>query len=73
MEIFVKVKPASNEEKVEKIDDTHFAVSVKEPPVKGLANKGVVRVLAEYFGVSQSRVQIIFGHFNRQKIIKIDN
>ena len=73
MEIFVKVKPGSHEEKVEKIDDANFSVSVKEPPVRGLANKGVVRVLAEYFGVSQSRVQIISGHFTRQKTIKIDN
>ncbi len=72
MEIFVKVKPASNEEKVEKIDDTHFAVSVKEPPVRGLANGGVVRVLAEYFSVSQSRVKIVSGHFSRQKIIKVE-
>ena len=72
MEIFVKVKPASNEEKVEKIDDTHFAGSVKEPPVRGLANGGVVRVLAEYFSVSQSRVKIVSGHFSRQKIIKVE-
>ncbi|KKQ97594.1 MAG: hypothetical protein A3F95_02925 [Candidatus Nealsonbacteria bacterium RIFCSPLOWO2_12_FULL_39_31] len=71
MEIFVKVKPASREEKVEKIDDTHFSVSVKEPPVKGLANKGVVRALSEYFNVSQLKVRIVSGCFSRQKLIEI--
>ncbi|PIV45904.1 hypothetical protein COS23_01900, partial [bacterium (Candidatus Moisslbacteria) CG02_land_8_20_14_3_00_36_53] len=32
MKIFVKAKPLAKESKVEKIDDTHFVVSVKEPP-----------------------------------------
>jgi len=71
MEIFVKVKPASGEEKVEKIDEAHFVVSVKELPVKGLANKGIVRVLSGYFSVPQSKVRIVSGHFSRQKVIKI--
>lgn len=73
MDIFVKVKPASYEEKVEKIDDSHFVVSVKELPVKGQANWGVIRVLAEYFGVSQLKVRIISGQFSHQKMIRIDN
>ena len=40
MKIFVTVKPNAKEERVEKIDDTHFKVSVKEPPTEGRANWG---------------------------------
>ncbi|MBI2642555.1 MAG: DUF167 domain-containing protein [Candidatus Wildermuthbacteria bacterium] len=47
MKIFVKAKPSSREEYVEKVDDTHFLVSVKEPPVQGRANKAIIKVLGE--------------------------
>lgn len=71
MKIFVKAKPGAREEKIEKMDDTHFIVSVKEPPKDGRANWAVTRVLAEYFGVSASRVNIVGGHASRQKIVEI--
>lgn len=71
MKIFVKAKPASYEEKVEKIDDSHYLVCVTEPPQNGLANRGIARVLAEYFKVAQSRVVIKKGFTSKQKIIEI--
>ena len=46
MKIFVKVKPNACEIAVEKIDEYHFNVSVTEPPANGLANRGVVKALA---------------------------
>lgn len=71
MQIFVKAKPMAYENKVEKIDDTHFTVAVKEPPQNGLANKGIVRNLAEYFKVAPSQVVIKKGFTSKQKIIEI--
>ncbi len=71
MKIFVKAKPGAKEEKVEKIDDIHFAVSVKEPPVQGKANQAIIKALAEYFTVPSSNVRIIAGLTSRQKIIEI--
>jgi len=71
MKIFVKVKPGAKVEKVEKTDDSHFTVSVKEPPIQGRANQAIIKVLAEYFGVAFSSVKIISGFTSRQKIIKI--
>lgn len=71
MQIFVKVKPMAYENKVEKIDDTHFTVSVKEPPQNGLANKGIVRNLAEYFKVASSRVVIKKGFTSKNKTVEI--
>ena len=72
MKIFIKTKPQSKEIKVEKIDVTHFVVSVKEPPEKGKANEGVRRALADHFGISKSEVEILAGHTARSKIVKID-
>ena len=71
MRIFVKVKPAAQEEIVEKIDEINFKVQVKEPPVEGRANAAVVKALAEYFGVSQLNVRIISGYTSRSKIVEI--
>jgi len=72
MKIFVKVKTGSKKEKVEKLDDNHFLVFVKERPQKGLANEAVVKVLAGYFKVGASRVSMISGFKSRQKIIEIN-
>ena len=71
MKIFVKVNPRAKEEKVIKIDDENFKVQVKEPPEKGRANHAVLRVLAEYFDISQVNIKIISGFTSRQKVIEI--
>jgi len=71
MRINVKAKPNSNEEKVEKISDTEFVVSVKEPPVHGLANKAIIHALAKHLNISQFRVRIVSGHTSRQKVVEI--
>jgi len=70
MKIFVKAKPSAKEEKIEKIDENHFKISVKEPPVKGLANKAIIKALSEYFNTS--RVRITSGYTNPNKIIEIE-
>ncbi|PJA37619.1 hypothetical protein CO181_02780, partial [candidate division WWE3 bacterium CG_4_9_14_3_um_filter_43_9] len=49
MKIFVKAKPRAKNEKIEKIGEDCFKVSVKEPPEEGKANQAIVKALAEYF------------------------
>ncbi len=74
MKINVQAKPNSNEEKVEKIiigDQEIYRVSVKEPPVQGKANAAIMKLLADYFNVSQSNIKIISGYTSRHKIIEI--
>ena len=71
MRIFVKAKPNSREEKVEKVDDLNYVVSVKEPPIKGKANEAVRNALAVYFKTGSSCVKIISGFSSRNKVIVI--
>jgi len=71
MKINVKAKPSSREEKVEKIDDNNFVVSVKEPPEKGKANEAIRNALAVYFKTASARVKIVSGYSSRNKIIEI--
>lgn len=71
MRVFVKAKPKSKEERVEKIDDTHFVVFVKEPPVQGRANMAITKALAQYFGVSVSSVRLTSGFSSKEKIFEV--
>lgn len=73
MKIFVKVRPSAKAEKVEKVGENDFAVSVKEPPKEGKANDAVIKLLAKYFGVSKSAVNIFSGKALRQKIVEISD
>ena len=72
MKIFVKAKPSAKEEKVEKIDEQNYIVSVKEPPIKGKANEAIRNALAVYFKTGSSRVKIVSGYSSRNKIIEIN-
>lgn len=71
MKIYIKARPNSKEEKIEQIAEGQFLVSVKEPPIQGRANEAIIRVLAEYFGVSKLEIKIISGWTSKQKIIEV--
>jgi uncharacterized protein YggU (UPF0235/DUF167 family) len=71
MKIFIIAKPGSRAENVERVDESHYVVSVKEPPVKGKANEAIRNALAVYFKTGSSRVKIVSGFSSRNKIIEI--
>ena len=71
MKINVKAKPNAREEKVEKIDESNFVVSVKEKPEKSKANVAIRNALAVYFKIASARVKIVGGYSSRNKIIEI--
>ncbi|OGZ64738.1 MAG: hypothetical protein A3A98_01985 [Candidatus Staskawiczbacteria bacterium RIFCSPLOWO2_01_FULL_40_39] len=73
MKIIIKAKPGSKEDKIEKVDEANYTVYVKALPVDGKANAAIIKVLADYFDISQSLVEIISGHMARSKVIEISN
>jgi uncharacterized protein YggU (UPF0235/DUF167 family) len=72
VKVFVKAK-ISKTTGVERIDERHFVVSVKERPVQGRANEAIVMAMAEHLAVSRRFVRIISGHTSRQKILEIED
>jgi uncharacterized protein (TIGR00251 family) len=70
MKIQVKVKPNSKTEEVSQ-EVGSFLIKVKEPPREGKANQAVIKLLAEHFGVPQSRVRILSGFRSRNKLIEV--
>lgn len=73
MKIIIKAKPNSKEDKIERIDEYNYVVSVKEAPINGKANIAIVKLLASHFDISSSMVEIISGHMARMKVVEIHN
>ncbi len=46
-------------------------VRVAAPPVKGKANRALIRLLAKALGVSSSQVEIVSGHKARHKTVRV--
>jgi len=70
----ITVKPGSKKGPlVEVADDGALVVYVRERAVDGAANDGVIKLLADHFGVAKSRVGIVRGHTSRSKLVDIDD
>jgi len=62
------ITKASKEEIIDFGGDS-FKVKLHAPPIKGQANKRLVELLASYFGVSKSQVDIIKGLKSKHKLV----
>ncbi|MBI4252586.1 DUF167 domain-containing protein [Candidatus Uhrbacteria bacterium] len=67
MKIAVQVKTPARKNEVVKVDDGTYRVAVTAPPMEGKANKAVIDLLAEYFDVPKSQIEITKGQTSRQK------
>ena len=71
MLIKVKVFPNSKKQKIVRKFNDSFEISVKAKPIKGLANKEVIDVLCSYFKISFSKIRLVRGPKQRNKIFEI--
>lgn len=71
MRIYVKVIPRSSRNEVTKISEGEYKVKLTAPPVDGEANKMLISVLSDHFGVSKSSLTIVGGKSVKTKIIEI--
>ena len=73
MFVCVTLKPNSrHREEVVVGDDGGLTIFTKAPAVEGKANEAATRLLAKYYGVSKSRVQLVRGHTSKHKVFEID-
>lgn len=73
LELRVKAQPRSRDEGVAGISGDAVRVRVNAPPVEGKANKRLLAILAEEFGVAKSRVQLVHGARSRRKWVRVAN
>ncbi len=70
MKIKVKVIPNAKHPSIEQRGD-EIVVKVDAPPIKGKANKRLIEILANHFGVKKSKIRILSGEHSREKIIEM--
>ena len=69
----VHVKPGSSKGPLVVVgSDGSLTVYLRERAVEGAANDGLIRVIAEHFGVPRGRVRIARGHASRTKLVDVD-
>ena len=66
------VQPRSSQNEVSGVHDNSLKIRLTSPPVDGTANKTCVKFLAKWLGVSLSKIHIVTGLSNKNKIIEID-
>ena len=71
MKLFIHAKPSSKTASVQKLDDTHYIISIKEPPKENKANFAIMKALAERFGTSLACVRLVSGASSKQKTFEI--
>ena len=67
----VHVKPLRNETKLLCEPDGTLTIHVAAPPVKGKANREIVRWLSKKLRISSSNVQLVAGVHSNVKVIEI--
>lgn len=69
--IDVTVSPRASVEKVVQLEDGTYKVYTFKPAVEGEANKKVIELVAEYFGVKKSQVVIKAGLKSKKKVVEV--
>lgn len=72
MKLNIIVKTKARDEKVIKLTDSVYEVSVKAMPIEGRANLAVIAALADYFHVHKNQVEIVSGFTSMNKVVKIN-
>lgn len=71
MKIKVKVIAGSRQQKIEELSDGSLKVHLTAVREKGKANEQLIKLLADYYKVSKSRIEITRGHLASQKVVEI--
>jgi uncharacterized protein (TIGR00251 family) len=53
------------------IENDQINIGIKSKPIKGKANKEIIKKIEKHFKISRSLVQIKSGHKSSEKIIEI--
>jgi len=71
MLISVRVTSDAKEVRVTRTGENSYEVRVDAKAVSGRANKRLLEILSEHFGVPRSKITIVRGAKSRDKIVSI--
>lgn len=67
----VRVQPNAPRDEVSGVFDGRLRIRLTSPPVEGAANKACIRFLSKRLGIAKTRISILSGEHNRNKVIGI--
>ena len=68
----IKVSPGCKKSEVGEFQEDMLKVFVKAKPEKGKANKELVSVLADFFGIKKSAIEMVSGFKSRIKKVSVN-
>jgi uncharacterized protein (TIGR00251 family) len=71
MLVRVHVTPNAREARVTKVGEANYEVKVDEKALNGRANRRLIEILAEHFGVPKSKVSVVRGAKSRDKVLEV--
>ena len=69
--VTVRVQPRASRNEVLGVRDGRLLVRTTSTPAEGKANKAVIKLLAGYFDVAPSRIHLVRGRAQRNKLVRI--
>lgn len=72
MKLQIIIKTKAREEKVVKLTNSVYEVSVTAPPIKGKANEAVIATLANHFHVHKNQVEVVSGFTGVNKVVEVN-
>lgn len=71
MTITVRVNAHSKRNSVEQLNTFEYKVHVTVVPEHGKANDRVIELLAEYFGIAKSKIELLSGQSSKVKRFEV--
>lgn len=72
MYIRVRVFPAQKSELVKEVGENRLEIRVREKAEQNLANKRVMEILTEKYGVSLGKIRLLNGHHHPIKLFSVE-
>lgn len=67
----IKVQPRASKNEIGEPLGSELRIKVTAPPVDAAANEAVLRFIADCLDCPRNRIELIKGHKNRHKVIRI--
>jgi len=67
----VRVITGMRKEKVKRVDEVTFEMTIKEPAERNLANKRIRALLSQELSVPEGKIKIITGHHSPSKMFDV--
>ncbi|MDR3143526.1 MAG: DUF167 domain-containing protein [Puniceicoccales bacterium] len=71
-DFFLQVIPNASRNQVVSCADGMLKLKVQAPPENGRANRAVIELLTQYFGISKHAIRLISGEKSREKRVRIE-